>query len=131
MPAGGAFSEHYYGHRSFRVEPEITCAREVDSRRLTLPIKDLLVLSFGYAYDRRAHRDREAKDKDAAVGGKGENEGDVIYPFARRRVYPLHKNCAFLLQARKAMARSNFEDERVYRYNYDINILGLGIQYRL
>lgn len=49
----------------------------MDSRLLTLPIKDLLVLSFGCSYDQRAYRGRKAKDKDAAVGGKGENEVDV------------------------------------------------------
>lgn len=135
MPAAGAFSEHYYDHWSFRVEPEITYAREVDSRLLTLPIKDLLALSLNYSYARRAYRDRKAKDKDGGfrdggVGDKDENEVDVTYPFARRRVYPFYENCALLLRARKAMARSNFEDERVYRYNYGINILGLGIQYR-
>lgn len=64
------------------------------------------------------------------MGGKGENEVDVTYPFAPRRVYPFHKNRPFFLQARMAMARSIFEDERVYRFNRDFYRLGLGIQYR-
>lgn len=63
-------------------------------------------------------------------GGKGENEVDVTYPFAPRRACPFHKNRPFLLQARMAMARSIFEDERVYRYNCDFYRLGLEIQYR-
>ncbi|MEK6709070.1 MAG: hypothetical protein AABZ64_00675 [Nitrospinota bacterium] len=135
LPAAGAFNEHYYDYWSFRVEPEIIYAREVDFRLLTLPIKGVLTLSLNYSYDRRAYRDRKAKDKDGGfrdggVGDKDENEVDVTHAIAPRVTFQFHKNWALLFEAKRAITRSNFEDERVYRYNYDINSLGLGVQYR-
>jgi len=135
LPAAGVFSDQYYDYWSFRVEPELIYSREVNSRFLGLPIKGVMTFSLNYSYDRRAYKDRKAKDKDggfrdAGVGDKDEIEVDVTHTIAPRLVYQFHKSWALLLEARRTIARSNFEDERVFRYNYDINSIGVGIQYR-
>jgi len=120
LPAAGVFSEHYYDYWSFRLDPDLAYTQELDLQLFGLPIKGILTLSFSYSYDRRAYRDREAKDKDggfrdAGLGGKDANEADVTHTFAPRIVYQFRKNWALLLEAKKNRVRSNFQDERVYR----------------
>ena len=135
LSAVGAFTEHYYDYWSFGVSPEASLTRPVSFQLFGLGVRGLLTLGANYSFDRRAYRDRKAKDKDGGfrdggVGDKDATEVDYLHIISPRLIFQFHKNWVFLLEAKRTIARSNFEDERTFRYNYDINSIGVGVQYR-
>ncbi len=87
----------------------------------------LVTVASTYSFERRDYKDRKAKDKLGNL--KNATEVDITHVINPRVVYQFNRNWAMFFQWRRSIARSNFEDERTFRYNYDINSFGLGVQY--
>ena len=90
-------------------------------------LKGVMILSASYSYERRGYRDRKAKDKDGNL--KNVREVDITHTINPRVGYQINKNWALVFQAKRTIGRSNYEDERTSRYNYDLNSFSFGFQY--
>ncbi|MEE9241209.1 MAG: hypothetical protein V3U53_08495 [bacterium] len=127
LPVTGIFTSEYYDYWSFRFGPEFAYMRRLNLPFFSWRLTGVLTLSASYSFERRDYKDRKAKDKTGNV--KNVTEVDITHTINPRVIYQFNRNWAIFLQARRTIARSNFEDERTFRYNYDINSFGLGIQY--
>jgi hypothetical protein len=127
LPPTGFFSKNYYDYWSFRVIPEFAYSRRVNSSILNWRLTGVLTLAASYSFDRREYKDRKAKDKEGNI--KDQVEVDITHVITPRVIYQINRNWATFFQWRRTIARSNFEDERTFRYNYDINSYGVGIRY--
>ena len=127
LPPVGVFSERYYDYWSVLLSPEVSFRRKVSTRVFGIPLNGTLIFSSSYSWSYRRYRDRKAKDEFGNL--KNLTEVDVTHIISPRLVYQFHKNWALVLEAKRTIARANTEDERTFRYNYDINSFGMGLQY--
>lgn len=127
IPPVGVFSEKYYDYWSLLLSPEVSFRRKVNTRLFGFGLSGTLILSASYSWSHRRYEDRKAKDEFGNL--KDLTEIGVTHVISPRLVYQFHKNWALVLEAKRTIARANTEDERTFRYNYDINSFGMGLQY--
>ena len=123
----GVFTSEYYNYLSYNISPELTYSRKINLPFFFWNLKGVMTLSASYSYERRGYSDRKAKDKDGNL--KNVREVDVTHTINPRVEYLINKNWALVFQAKRTIGRSNYEDERTSRYNYDLNSFSFGFQY--
>lgn len=127
LDSTGVFTSKYYDYLSYNISPELTYSRKIDLPFIFWNLNGVMTLRASYSYERRGYRDRKAKDKDGNL--KNVREVDVTHTINPRIEYLINKSWALVFQAKRIIARSNYEDERTSRYNYDLNSFSFGFQY--
>jgi hypothetical protein len=114
------FHPDYYSFNSFTLSPGV-------NHTLLLAGERSITCSALYSLKRLAYKSRRAKDASGNLLGK---EVDWNHTLTLRAIYTFSKQWSFGAIAEYNRARSNMEDERIYRYDYEILNLSAGFSYR-
>jgi len=114
------FTRNFYGSYSITETPSVWYTQ-------TLSNEKEIVYGVAYGFTFRKYQGREAKDVD---GNKtGQLERDFNHNFTANAVYKHTKNWNLGCILDYQMARSNYKDEGVFRYNYEILNISIGFSY--
>jgi len=112
------FTPHYYDYDRYRIVPNISYTLAF------LPV----TASVSYSYQKTSYTDRKATFPDGSY--KSDLERDVEQTVNIRLSYDLSDHWSIIGQWEHTEARSNYDDERVYRYDYVLNTYALGVAFR-
>jgi hypothetical protein len=112
------FTPHFYDYFLYRISPNIS---------YTFPLFPLTATA-AYAYQKTRFTDRKATFKDGSY--KSEFEKDTEQAINFRLSYELSTHWSLVGVWEHIMARSNYDDQRVYRYDYTINNYSIGIAFK-
>jgi len=112
------FTPDYYDYNQYRIIPNIS---------YTLAFFPLTA-SLSYRYQNTRYTDRRAAFQDGMY--KADLQRDVEQGVTAGLRYDFSDHWSAVAQWDHTEARSNYDDERVYRYDYVINTYALGIAFR-
>ncbi len=112
------FTKDYYDYNSYRISPNISYTFAL------IP----LTPSLSYAYQRTEYTDRKAKYSNGDYANDEQYDTQDEIELSLR--YDLTDNWSIKAQWQTIVARSNSEDERVYRYDYQIDNYSIGVMYK-
>jgi hypothetical protein len=115
------FHPDYYSSTSLTLSPGINYAQPLAEGRS-------ITYSALYSLTRLAFESRRAKDP--AGNLLGEDEVDWTHGLTLRAISTLDKHWSFGAIAEYTRAHSNMEDERIFRYDYEILNFSAGFSYR-
>ena len=111
------FLPDFYDYRSYQIRPTISYTFAL------FP----LTPNFAYSYQKTDYTDRRARFSNGLY--KNDKQWETLEDVEIGLSYDLTKNWALLAQWQHIIARSNNDDERVYRYDYRINNYSVGVSY--
>jgi hypothetical protein len=112
------FTPDYYDYNLYRIIPNISYTFAY------FP----LTANVYFSYLKRHYTDRKATYPNGAY--KPDLERDVEQTVNVRLAYDLSDHWSLVGQWEHTQARSNYDDERVYRYDYTINDYAIGVAFR-
>ncbi len=112
------FTSDYYDYNQYRIVPNIS---------YTLAFFPLTA-SVSYSYQKTSYTDRKATFTDGSY--KSDLQRDVEQGVDVRLSYDLSDRWKLIGQWNHTEARSNYDDERVYRYDYVINTYAIGVAFQ-
>lgn len=110
-------TSNYYDYDSYCISPKISYTFAL------LP----LTTSLSYSYQKIDYTDRRAKESLGAYKNEKQYETEREIDF--NLTYDLDKNWKLLAQIQKIAAQSNNDDERIYRYDYEITNYSVGASF--
>jgi hypothetical protein len=110
-------TSNYYDYGSYRISPNISYTFEL------LP----LTTSLSYSYQKIDYTDRRAKESGGAYKNEKQYETEREIDFSL--MYDLDENWKLLAQIQHIVAGSNNDDERIYRYDYEITNYSVGASF--
>ncbi|MBW1862283.1 MAG: hypothetical protein JRJ02_07905 [Deltaproteobacteria bacterium] len=116
--ADDVFLPEFYDYYLYRLEPKIFYTFTL------FP----LTPSLSYAYQRMDYSDRKAKFRDGIY--KDEDQWETQKEINFRLRYDITRSWSLLAWWQHIAARSNNDDDRVYRYDYTINNYSIGVSFR-
>lgn len=112
------FTSDYYDYNRYRIVPNIS---------YTLAFFPITA-SISYSYQKTRYTDRKAAFTDGSY--KSDLQRDVEQAVDVRLSYDFSDHWSVIGQWEHTEARSNYDDERVYRYDYVINTYAIGVAFR-
>jgi hypothetical protein len=112
------YTSDYYDSFSYRISPNISYTFAL------LP----LTPSISYAYQRTDYSDRQAKFSNGDYKNSDEYQYEQEIEASLR--YDFTDNWSIKGLWQTIVARSNNQDERVYRYDYQLDIFAIGVMYK-
>ncbi len=112
------FTPDYYNYTMYRISPNIS---------FTFPLFPLTA-SATYAFQKIRFTDRKATFADGSY--KPELERDIEQSFNFRLSYELSTHWSLIGVWEHIKARSNYDDERLYRYDYIIDNYSIGVAFQ-
>ena len=116
--ADDVFLPDYYDYYLYRLEPKIFYTFTL------FP----LTSSLSFAYQNIDYNDRKAEFMDGTYKDEEQWESQKEINFRLR--YDINRNWSLLAWWQNLAARSNNDDERIYRYDYTINNYSIGVSFR-
>ncbi len=110
-------TSNYYDYDSYRISPNISYTFEL------LP----LTTTLSYSYQKIDYTDRRAKESSGAYKNEKQYETEREIDF--NLTYDLDENWKLLVQIQQIVVRSNNDDERIYRYDYEITNYSVGASF--